>query len=297
MITISHPDLDRFALEHFVAVREQLRLDRKYTVLNRWFRQHGLKISLEEAIIAPFPRLKQICHSYSKVPVGVSQLLKTMYDKKFAKSNSGIGQSMYNAVQLVQKLGIRVCPYCNRNYVNNVKTSRSVKRTSQLDHFFNKEKYPFLAMSFYNLVPVCPACNLLKHRYDISASPYDPSVNWDEEVRFQFQIKSPHFLKNEKDIEVKLKYSQRVKDNIQVLGLEDQYKTHNDLVHELLKKGFIYSHKRLDEIMREFPGLFRNREEMMRVIFGNYLEESALQKRTLSKLTRDIVQKIYFYRL
>ena len=69
---------------------------------------------------------------------------------------------------------------------------------------------------------------------------------------------------------------------------------HNDLVHELLIKEVMYSPQQLDEFMKKFSGLFRSKKEIMRIIYENYVEEYETGRRPLSKLTRDIVNRLYF---
>lgn len=61
---------------------------------------------------------------------------------------------------------IDVCPYCNRNTVGcvdlrKVEHGKIVTKTlkGQLDHFYYKAKYPYLAISRNNLVPCCKDCN------------------------------------------------------------------------------------------------------------------------------------------
>ena len=34
-----------------------------------------------------------------------------------------------------------------------------LKSKKQIDHFFPKRKYPFLALCYYNLIPSCDICN------------------------------------------------------------------------------------------------------------------------------------------
>ncbi|MCY9178439.1 hypothetical protein [Bacillus inaquosorum] len=291
MIPIKKTNLDDLCNQHFKAVSEQLHIEGKLDTVTSWFKDYGLGLSLKKVITAPVPLLKQIAKRYSNAPSNL--ILKDMYENRFSKSSKWIGLDRYNAVILVQNLGIKVCPYCNRNYINNVPVGKSTKRTSQLDHFFNKADYPYLAMSFYNLVPVCPACNLLKLKNDISASPYDTNIDWDKAVQFDFGITSADFLKHEKDVYVKICVSDELKENFNVLKLREQYSIHNDLLHEMLIKGIMYSPKRLNEIMKNYSGLFHSREELMGIIYGNYLEVENLEKRPLSKLTRDIVNRLY----
>lgn len=59
-----------------------------------------------------------------------------------------------------------VCPYCGRQRIN--VASLPGKRPSKppIDHFLPKRKYPFLAVSFYNLIPCCTNCNELANKGD-----------------------------------------------------------------------------------------------------------------------------------
>lgn len=70
-------------------------------------------------------------------------------------------EKKYHAYKLVENLGIKTCPYCNRSYISFVKNDEK-KTRPQLDHFYPKAIYPFLACSFYNLIPSCSACNHMK---------------------------------------------------------------------------------------------------------------------------------------
>lgn len=57
-------------------------------------------------------------------------------------------------------LDVKVCPYCNRCLIEPINDG-VVKKTvvGELDHFYCKSKYPYLAVSLYNLVPSCGICN------------------------------------------------------------------------------------------------------------------------------------------
>lgn len=54
----------------------------------------------------------------------------------------------------IRRTQIRICPYCGLTII---KPSNRTKH--QIDHFFPKGKYPFLALSYYNLIPSCDKCN------------------------------------------------------------------------------------------------------------------------------------------
>lgn len=64
--------------------------------------------------------------------------------------------------------GLLVCPYCNRNYVNN----RGKALGSEMDHFYNKKEYPMFAISLYNFIPSCSICNRIKGIKELKINPF-----------------------------------------------------------------------------------------------------------------------------
>ncbi len=95
-----------------------------------------------------------------------------------------------NKLQFIKNLNLKVCPYCGRNKIN--VASYAGKRDSKppIDHFLPKSKYPFLAVSFSNLIPCCTTCNDISNK-----GTFDPLENGltlenpyafvDEHVRFK----------------------------------------------------------------------------------------------------------------
>ncbi len=60
----------------------------------------------------------------------------------------------FDKQDFIRRTQLRVCPYCGLTII---KPSNKTKH--QIDHFFPKGKYPFLALSYYNLIPSCDKCN------------------------------------------------------------------------------------------------------------------------------------------
>lgn len=100
------------------------------------------------------------------------------------------GKGAFDKRAFIRNSGLRVCPYCGMEIIK--PTNRTKK---QIDHFFPKSKYPFLALSYYNLIPSCDTCNEspnkgIKNPLDVSKNgeimhPY--SFNEDR-IRFHLQI-------------------------------------------------------------------------------------------------------------
>lgn len=68
------------------------------------------------------------------------------------------------ALWLIQDLKAHICPYCNQINIESDSNKYVItkRHRSALDHFFPKSKFPFLALSIYNLVPACDECNRTK---------------------------------------------------------------------------------------------------------------------------------------
>lgn len=183
-----------------------------------------------------------------------------------------------------------VCPYCNRQYI----TTGKSRRIAEMDHFYPKDitRFPYLAMSFYNLIPACPSCNRSKSNKDIRFSPY-LIKDCDRYLTFKYTPQGADFLNDKNLIDVTV--SERVHPDHSYrtrLELDEHYKYHNDYVLDLLKRKRMYDDSFFDGVKRDFPDLFANINEMRRVVWGNYTSKEDLHKRPLAKLTRDILRDI-----
>jgi len=103
------------------------------------------------------------------------RLLKVFDYDAFARMKGAWG-----LLELALRLNrtVKVCPYCNGEYVFAFKfdkgdfSSKAKGRKSPFDHYFPRSRYPFLGLSLYNLIPCCSRCNSLMKR-DI----YDGLIN------------------------------------------------------------------------------------------------------------------------
>jgi hypothetical protein len=67
----------------------------------------------------------------------------------------------WNAYSLVDAYSLRLCPYCQLAHVDYHLRGGEDKFSMRppLDHFYPKSRYPYLAVSAYNLIPSCWLCN------------------------------------------------------------------------------------------------------------------------------------------
>ncbi len=60
--------------------------------------------------------------------------------------------------ELITSSRLTVCPYCNKKDIEPTVGKRT-NANPDIDHFYPKSRYPFLAVSLYNLIPSCNYCN------------------------------------------------------------------------------------------------------------------------------------------
>lgn len=260
---------------------------------NPWLKD----ITFKEIITLDYDKIKVIKESLDKISLeGIFYKKEINENKKEVKKVLTPWDEIIKAyyklskvninTMMVKESGIVVCPYCNRNFINN---RGAYKTSAQLDHFYPKADYPLFSVCLYNLIPSCYACNHIKHDRKISVSPYDETYNFEKNYNITYTPKSVDYLENSDEINIIFKYiDDRLKTNIDIMEIENAYKLHSDYVLEIIKKSILYNGSKMEELLSEFPDLFNSEEEIIRLIFGNYIESKDFNKRPLSRLTRDI---------
>ena len=247
------------------------------------------QISFEKIIKADYTYLQKITESLKRVKLSPKEkdYFFTLY-------------SRLKKPEHIKKLDIKVCPYCNRNYIFNFQKGKDLNATAQLDHFFDKKTYPFLAVSVYNLIPSCSTCNQRKSaKQEDIFYPFLESFN--NHAKFEYKG-----IKNKEDsngnffdedrilLELKpISEDEKVNTHIEVFNLRNLYNEHKDIVSEILMKSEMYNESYIEELMKNYEGtLFKNEEDLLRLIFGGYISDEDLGRRPLSKLTKDILEQL-----
>ena len=87
-----------------------------------------------------------------------------------AFSALGYGDSNFPRYEINEALGVKACPYCNAEEIIVQRLDGGGIRihNSELDHFYPRKLYPYLALCLYNLVPSGSLCNgvFFKHGKD-----------------------------------------------------------------------------------------------------------------------------------
>lgn len=192
-------------------------------------------------------------------------------------------------------LKLEVCPYCNRQYII---TTSSRKVRAQLDHYYPKDKYPYLALSLYNMIPCCATCNTAKSDLDTYVTPilYPYEEEFGYNVNFKIKSKDKNYVKliqglsNSFDIEIEREKGtdEQVCTQIERLHLNELYNEHKAYVNDILKSKYINTEERIKEIQKSFPQLFESKDDVKNIMFMSDINKERWGKRPLSKLTHDI---------
>ena len=280
--------------------------------LNSWVASHVQELASEKdaflkIMIGEFSflkNLKEFLDYFVAEEPRLAEYLKKSYDKIDSELRK----------KIIDSKNISVCPYCNRNYINStykilhcnncnqdllvidgtekecsgcnqeINGPTKVLNTAQLDHFFPKDSYPLFAVSFYNLIPSCYSCNHVKSNRDLEYSPYDTSFPFDD-------VKFTYIPKSVDKIEIKINSDDSAfKNGIRILGIEELYQSHVDVVYELIWKKEVYTdsyREGLSEILNQ-TNLELSKAEVNRFITGHYTDKDNYGKRPLSKMVTDI---------
>jgi len=266
---------------------------------------------IKEIILAKPNRLDSIKNEFSmyndlfhdgKKKTSFGEEVLTVFNYKKFCDNDGNG---FNAYAHLNKLGVTVCPYCNRQYISIVEKKGDLGKTRpELDHFHPKSKYPYLALSFYNLIPSCHVCNSsLKGTKDLNCNPYEK--HFDENATFKtvpVKLKDKEdkgyysaqsFLGVEEAFKIDLDTDDvKTKEDYETLRLDDLYNQHKDIASEIIKKAQLYGDDKKSELVKLYGETLGITEEQIdRFVLGNYTEDEDMAKRPLSKFTRDIARE------
>ena len=304
MIKIHHRDLLALALRHYQSMVDYLpsaNRSNRLDALNKLIKKRlGTAMDFKRLVLASPEKLEDLATSWDNICNEEFRFFLTLYDYFSSGDKLKHNGIAYNGLQLVHDLDLSVCPYCNRNFIFN--TSEDGRRTCDFDHFFPKNEYHFLAVSFFNLIPSCKFCNHAKKdiwntRTDkMLINPYDTDERFPFDAKFEVKIKGAAFYYKSDEIELQFKpdsVSERFKNHIKAFHLGDLYEQHTNYAIELIQKKYLYSDDYLNALFKQYEGsIFRNREDILRLVTTNFVDEKDLKNRPLAKLTRDVVAQL-----
>lgn len=227
----------------------------------------------------------------------------TFFQVKFDFSGEEISYGRW----LTKMLNVKVCPYCNHNYIFTINSNdQKVYSRPQFDHFYPKKKYPLFALSLYNLIPACAVCNNIKGEHEISFHPYREDCS--ETVTFHISSNDGKKIEKNANISKWITETSKLKIDfehsfdgkaitdkdektnfVKRLGINKVFEEHTDYVDEIIGKIYGYNNDYYTALCNDFPGLGKSPEQIDLIIWNAYLQDNG--KRPMSKLTTDILKQ------
>ena len=223
----------------------------------------------------------------------------------FTKNGFYLGSDKWDSYALTSALGLSVCTYCNRNWIITINDENSGKKIAnpQLDHYLCKAEHPLFRLSFYNLIPSCDTCNVrlkkgVVFKYDENLNPHEDS--YDKKAFFKTIAKNFESSTGAaNDFEVFLEFglvSEKTKtkilNNHKTFEINQVYEKHGDLISELYGIKYKYNETYLGTLKTSFKEHNWSDEEIYKLAFGNYYNESDFKKRPFAKFTKDIASQL-----
>lgn len=234
----------------------------------------------------------------------------TLYNPDFIDEDSVAYSILYNVFvencynksdrfskyDFIKNINKDTCPYCNRSYIYYISRRKEIK--PQIDHFFPKSKYPFLAMSFYNLIPSCQTCNgfgAKEEKDPLTEGLINPYLLKTTDFSFSYKPVSGKIISSLLDKNsIKVEIVKNIPGHLNVFKLAELYELHSDHVVELIFKSKIKYSETYRDYLKKYreKGLQFSENEIDRMILGNYADEEDIHKRPLAKLYQDIGREL-----
>ena len=296
-----------------ITVKEDLNIEELYNTLNvsdNVFQSIFGSIKLRDLF---FTKSKDFPDLISKIERKLAYLDEDKKEKitviaKVLFDYSGKFQKTVIFPFFSQNFSFCTCHYCNRMYTTDlvIDYDQGGKQenviTYQLDHFYEKAHYPYLSLSLYNLIPCCSTCNTtIKNRWINSKNddcyskkcipPNHEDFDFHAKVKFKtFFSKKGIFRKEIDDFELCLvDQSRQYKNYINLFQLNERYKSHKNIVLDMIQKREVYPDSKILELAKLTK---QSVEKVKQDLFGTEIYSKDLIKKPLSKLTQDIAVEL-----
>ena len=188
--------------------------------------------------------------------------------------------------KLLTSLGVKVCPYCQRNYITSytLEENKVEKATDDLDHFYPKKDYPFLALSLYNFIPSCSICN---SRMKLKKTTYDKDNKKNSIVYPYIDNFKGVFKTNNQLLEVLL----GSRDTFEVI-IDDQEDSKTHATIDMFKLDKIYKEAHNEYLLHMMESIKNKPESYLKSIAEFFIKEDSQDKEELEKVILDNLKAI-----
>lgn len=209
--------------------------------------------------------------------------------------------SNINELLAIKNIGIKTIDKIKNIKVNDLK---KMKNHFTLDHFIPQSKYPYFALSLYNLIPSCYSCNSkFKKATNFSninnlkyLSPSSNSFSLSDSLEFKIYYnvsktkKSPNIILSEICIDIEnTKQIKEFDTYLDMFKLKGRYLYHKSEALKLINKRSKYSDTEINEISKIVN---RNINDIKKDIFGSLIFNDNEKNEPFAKYKKDIAKQL-----
>jgi hypothetical protein len=268
---------------------------------------------LPEILKAPPTKIYDLIIEFNAI-IPVSEIGTSFYEN--IVSSLMYDELRQEILPALQNLDLKTCVYCNsqltivvNEYYKITSPKRGFKKGDikkhigrfDLDHIEPKSKYPFLAATFFNLVPSCAHCNRHKSQTEIPFKFYTEDSTELDVFNFELVDESiEKYWKTGQASDLKFDFTHLGNDankairkkHAKTFKIPEIYETQKDVFEELVHLSEIYTDEAQEDLVDSFINLFPDKSMVHRLIIGNYTKPEELYKRPLAKFTQDIARQL-----
>ena len=174
-------------------------------------------------------------------------------------SYKSFSENKADAYKFVELVGIRICPYCNINYIDVIKSQEGSKiLRPDIDHYFCRRYNKKFETCYFNLIPSCLPCNeRLKGDINFMKVPHlHPYFHdFDSTMRFYVKLNNSDYMNTDEfDIDISSQANvsapvvYRAKNNIKTFKISERYAVHKDEAVKIFRNIKYYWKLRRREI-------------------------------------------------
>ena len=196
---------------------------------------------------------------------------------------------------IVDSIGIEVCPYCNRNFIDSFNLNRKSYVTCDIDHFYPKSIFPLFALSLYNYVPSCKICNQ-SFKSDVVDNEiiYPYYEEYGDDGLFSLNI---NFNKKRDDFEYEVKVlsnNKKIINSKKIFKIEEIYNNHKFLINDIVNKSKYFTDDYIKKIIEDYLNLGINIsfEELKAAIYCYPLDKREELNMPLSKFRKEVSMQL-----
>lgn len=243
-------------------------------------------------------KLEQLALGMGQVPPSSRGKLKALKDFIIeALAYKKLRSSFYP--KYFSGLNVKACVYCNSQLTVTINKTKNVfKARFDVDHYQPKDTHPFLAISLFNLYPVCASCNRAKGTRQVSFELYSKIPKVKSDFAFKLDpLAKTRYLTNYNSNDIAFKFLEPSpkpghKTLQEVFNIQEIYEAQKDLLEELIIKSLMYNQTYKDQLRKTFSKLSLTDKLFERVLVGNYVDDKDINKRPLSKIMMDVARDL-----